>query len=65
MNYAALLKAINTATAQLQGRAAMAETHDELQRALAKLRRLKTGLMHDLLPGEVSVAPLPAGENTN
>jgi hypothetical protein len=60
MNYSTLIKSITGATVRLQGRAAMAEAHDELQGALAKLRRLKTGLMHDLLTGEVSVVPLPA-----
>lgn len=37
---------------------AITKAHDELQGTLAKLRRLKSGLMHDLLTGEVSVTPL-------
>jgi type I restriction enzyme S subunit len=34
------------------------KVHDELQDALNKLRRLKSGLMHDLLTGTVPVTPL-------
>jgi type I restriction enzyme S subunit len=44
---------------EISGRfVAMKKSLDSLERELAKLRRLKTGLMQDLLTGKVSIQPL-------
>ena len=44
---------------------AHAETTKETTQDLAKLRRLKTALMQDLLTGQVSVTPLLTEEERN
>ncbi|MEI6083747.1 MAG: restriction endonuclease subunit S [Verrucomicrobiota bacterium] len=43
---------------------AITSAHDELQETLVKLRRLKSGLMHDLLTGRVPVTPLLPNSTT-